>query len=75
MCDVDSKKSDATAEAINKDHGDKRAISVPGDVLDPAYFDVLVKKAAEFGNSKIHIIVNNAGFTWDGYATRIELYP
>lgn len=25
-----------------------------------------MKKAAEFGQGKIHIIVNNAGFTWDG---------
>jgi 3-oxoacyl-[acyl-carrier protein] reductase len=24
-----------------------------------------VKRAAEFGNGKLHIIVNNAGFTWD----------
>lgn len=57
ICDVDSKKSDGVAEAINKEHGEKRAISVPGDVLDKNYFDVLVKKAAEFGNGKIHIIV------------------
>jgi 3-oxoacyl-[acyl-carrier protein] reductase len=34
--------------------------------MDADYIDVLVKKAAEFGNGKIHIIVNNAGFTWDG---------
>jgi 3-oxoacyl-[acyl-carrier protein] reductase len=26
----------------------------------------LIEKAAEFGNGKIHIIVNNAGYTWDG---------
>ena len=61
VCDVDSKKSDAVADEINKQLGDKRAISVPGDVTDKSYFDVLVKKAAEFGNGKIHIIVNNAG--------------
>lgn len=66
VCDIDSKKSDAVADQINKDHGETRAISVPGDVTDKNYFPVLVKKAAEFGNGKIHIIVNNAGFTWDG---------
>lgn len=67
VCDVDSKKSDAVADEINQNSGgEKRAISVPGDVLDKGYFDVLVKKAAEFGGGKIHIIVNNAGYTWDG---------
>lgn len=66
VCDVDSSKSDAVAAQINKTHNSKRAISVPGDVLDPNYFEVLVKKAAEFGEGKINIIVNNAGYTWDG---------
>jgi len=31
-------------------------------MLDAEYLKVLVKKAAEFGNGKIHIIVNNAGY-------------
>lgn len=65
VCDVDSKKADAVAQAIN-DALPGRAISVPGDILDKGYFEVLVKKAAEFGGGKIHIIVNNAGYTWDG---------
>jgi len=39
-----------------------QAIAVPGDMLDAEYLKVLVKKAAEFGNGKIHIIVNNAGY-------------
>ncbi|KEF61403.1 3-oxoacyl-[acyl-carrier protein] reductase [Exophiala aquamarina CBS 119918] len=65
ICDVDSAKSDAVAKSIN-DASPGRAISVPGDVTDPNYFPVLVSKAAEFGNGKIHIIVNNAGYTWDG---------
>lgn len=66
VCDVDSSKSEATANLINKTHGSTRAISVPGDVMDQKYFEVLVKKAAEFGGGKINIIVNNAGYTWDG---------
>jgi len=66
VCDVDSKKSEAIADAINKEHGEQRAISVPGDVMDEKYFPVLVNKAAEFGGGKIHIVVNNAGYTWDG---------
>jgi len=43
----------------------------PGDVTDPAYFPVPVEKAVEFGNGKIHIIVNNAGYTWDGVLHRM----
>jgi len=65
VCDVDSAKADAVAKAIN-DASPNRAISVPGDVLDKGYFEVLVRKAAEFGGGKIHYIVNNAGYTWDG---------
>ncbi len=42
-----------------------QVLSVPGDVTDPKYPDSLMKKAAEtFG--KINVIVNNAGYTWDG---------
>jgi 3-oxoacyl-[acyl-carrier protein] reductase len=43
-----------------------KALAVAGDMLDDAYIAALVKKAAEFGDGKIHIIVNNAGYTWDG---------
>lgn len=42
-------------------------------MLDSAYIDTLVKKAAEFGNGKIHVIVNNAGFTWDGVIHKVRL--
>lgn len=35
-------------------------------MLDDQYIKELVQKAAEFGEGKLHIIVNNAGFTWDG---------
>jgi len=70
VCDVDSAKADAVTKAIN-DASPNRAISVPGDVTDKAYFDVLVKKAAEFGGGKIHYIVNNAGYTWDGVIHKI----
>jgi 3-oxoacyl-[acyl-carrier protein] reductase len=49
---------------INESGGS--AIAVVGDVLDDAYISRLIKATAEFGNGKIHIIVNNAGYTWDG---------
>jgi NAD(P)-dependent dehydrogenase (short-subunit alcohol dehydrogenase family) len=84
---LEAGKAQATADAITKDGG--QAIAVPGDMLDSEYLKVLVKKAAEFGNGKIHIIVNNAGlvpssadprisadncrYTWDGVIHKVEL--
>ncbi|KAI9871632.1 MAG: hypothetical protein M1830_002666 [Pleopsidium flavum] len=62
--DIDADKAEAVAKAINESGGS--ATAIPGDMLDGAYIETLVKKAAEFGKGKIHIIVNNAGFTWDG---------
>jgi 3-oxoacyl-[acyl-carrier protein] reductase len=52
-------KAKQVAENINRSGG--KAIAVPGDMLDAEYLKTLVKKTAEFGNGKIHIIVNNAG--------------
>ncbi|KAM5435265.1 putative 3-oxoacyl-[acyl-carrier-protein] reductase [Microsporum ferrugineum] len=65
VADLDSSRAEAVAKSIN-DASPNRAIAVAGDVQDGAYLKRLVQKAAEFGNGKIHIIVNNAGFTWDG---------
>ncbi len=64
VSDIDGAKAQSVADSINSSGGS--AIAVPGDMLDDKYIDTLVKKAAEFGNNKIHCIVNNAGYTWDG---------
>ncbi|TVY50798.1 putative oxidoreductase [Lachnellula cervina] len=64
ISDIDAAKAKAVAESINKSGGS--AIAVSGDMLNAEYLKTLVKKAAEFGNGKINIIVNNAGYTWDG---------
>lgn len=64
VADVDGKKAQAVADEIKSFGGS--AIAVPGDVLDDTYIKTLIAKAAEFGGGKIHIIVNNAGYTWDG---------
>lgn len=64
-----AEKAQEVAQQINESGGS--AIAVPGDMLDDKYIDELVKKAAEFGNGKIHIIVNNAGFTWDGVIHKV----
>lgn len=46
-----------------------------GDILDASYVETLVKQTAEFGGGKIHIIVNNAGFTWDGVIHKVSSAP
>jgi len=69
VSDVDVGKSQNVARDINAEGGN--ALAVPGDLLNDTFIEELVKKAAEFGNGKIHIIVNNAGFTWDGVIHKI----
>ncbi|KAI7182625.1 NAD(P)-binding protein [Hortaea werneckii] len=64
VSDIDASKAKKVADDINASGGE--ALAVPGDMLDDNYLGELVKKTAEFGKGKIHIIVNNAGFTWDG---------
>nr|POF04021.1 3-oxoacyl-[acyl-carrier-protein] reductase fabg [Quercus suber] len=64
VSDIDAAKAKSVADEISKSGG--QALAVPGDMLDDSYLKELVKKTAEFGNGKIHIIVNNAGYTWDG---------
>lgn len=68
--DIDAAKARAVAKTINESGG--KALAVPGDMLDAKHIDELVKKAAEFGEGKIHIIVNNAGFTWDGVIHKVK---
>jgi len=63
VSDLDAKKSNDIANEIKKEGG--QAISVPGDVTDPAFPERIIKETlSAFG--KINIIVNNAGYTWDG---------
>jgi 3-oxoacyl-[acyl-carrier protein] reductase len=41
------------------------AVALPGDVTDPSFPDQLIKKTIEtFGG--LNVLVNNAGYTWDG---------
>ncbi len=66
-------KAQAVAQIISGSGG--KAIAVPGDMLDAAHIETLVRKAAEFGEGKIHIIVNNAGFTWDAVIHKVGGQP
>lgn len=64
-------KANAVADAINAAEPG-RALAVVGDILDASYVETLVKRTAEFGGGKIHIIINNAGFTWDGVIHKVS---
>jgi len=71
VSDIDGKKASEVADKINSSGGS--AIAVVGDMLDDAYLGRLVKEAAAFGGGKLHIIVNNAGYTWDGVVHKVRL--
>ncbi|KAF7725726.1 hypothetical protein EC973_009444 [Apophysomyces ossiformis] len=69
VTDIDAAKSDQVAADINAAGG--QAISIPGDVLDPAFPERLIEGTVKaFG--KINHIVNNAGFTYDGMIHKIS---
>jgi 3-oxoacyl-[acyl-carrier protein] reductase len=63
ISDLDPKPAEETASAIRLAGG--KAIMLTGDVTDPAFPVQLVRNTLDsFGG--IDIIVNNAGYTWDG---------
>src|SRR5215469_3420433 len=63
VSDLDATPAEETATDIRNAGG--KAIVLPGDVTDPAFPAQLVKGTLDaFG--AIDIIVNNAGYTWDG---------
>ncbi|KAI8945635.1 short-chain dehydrogenase [Xylaria longipes] len=71
ISDIDAAKAQAVADSINN-ASPGRALAIPGDVLDTAYQTSLIKQAAEFGGGKLHILVNNAGYTWDGVIHKMK---
>ncbi|KIX05589.1 uncharacterized protein Z518_06461 [Rhinocladiella mackenziei CBS 650.93] len=64
ISDIDAAKANAVADKLNALIGG-RALAVPGDITDASTTRQLVQEAVKFGNGKLHIIVNNAGYTWD----------
>ena len=63
VSDLDPNPAEETAGAIRSAGG--KAIVVAGDVTDPAFPEQLISATLDnFGG--IDIIVNNAGYTWDG---------
>ncbi len=63
VCDLDAGPAEETAAAIRSAGGE--AMVVVGDVTDPAFpEEIMSKTIAAYG--KLNILVNNAGYTWDG---------
>ena len=63
VTDLDPEPAEGMAAEINAGGGE--AIAIPGDVTDPNFPARLLGEAADrFG--KLNILVNNAGYTWDG---------
>eukprot|EP00798_Chlamydomonas_sp_ICE-L_P008251 gene8251-1520_t len=70
VSDLDASAASEVAEKIKGAGG--RAISVTADVTAPsAAADIISQTVAAFG-PKIHILVNNAGFTWDGVVHKMS---
>lgn len=65
-----TEKAEKTSQTIKSNGG--AAIAVPGDIMDNEAITNLVQRAAEFGEGKIHIIINNAGFAWDDPIEKIQ---
>ncbi|KAI5858552.1 hypothetical protein BZA05DRAFT_381618 [Tricharina praecox] len=64
VADLDETKAREVAAAITAAGG--KAVAVAGDIMLQATIDAVVNAAVQLGEGKIHHIVNNAGFTWDG---------
>eukprot|EP00887_Chlorella_sp_A99_P004863 scaffold4.g4863.t1 len=63
VADLDGAKAQATADFVRNSGG--TAVAVQGDVTAPDFPRRVVDAAvSSFGG--LHILVNNAGFTWDG---------
>ncbi|KAA8914318.1 short-chain dehydrogenase [Sphaerosporella brunnea] len=64
VADLDASKAAETVKRITDAGG--QAVAVAGDIMEQATIDRIINEAARLGGGKIHHIVNNAGFTWDG---------
>jgi len=63
VSDLDIEPAKAVVDNIHQSGGD--AVYVCGDITDPKFPDTLISETiAKYG--EINIIVNNAGYTWDG---------
>ncbi len=69
VSDRDAEPAEAVVKEITDAGG--AAIAVPGDVTDAAFPEKIVAAAiAAYG--KLNVLVNNAGYTWDGMAHKMS---
>ena len=69
VSDIDPEPANQTVEEIKNAGGE--AIAYAGDVTTDGFAEGIVKAAADaFG--AIHILVNNAGYTWDGVVHKMS---
>ncbi|AGL00427.1 SDR family NAD(P)-dependent oxidoreductase [Desulfoscipio gibsoniae] len=64
VSDLDEGPATKVVEEIKASGG--QAVTCIGDVTDPAFAERLIKTAVEAFGPSIDVIVNNAGYTWDG---------
>jgi len=63
VTDLDANKANAVVDQIKNSGG--VAFAIPGDVTDPKFPSHIISETIKkFG--KLNILVNNAGYTWDG---------
>lgn len=63
VSDRDAGPSNEVARIIREKGGE--AVSIPGDITDPAFPEQLIAETMS-KHSVLNILVNNAGYTWDG---------
>jgi len=70
VTDLDGKKLEVLLTKLEKLFPTLQVIATTGDITDPSFPDTLMKRTIEkFGS--LHILVNNAGYTWDGMLHRM----
>ena len=69
VSDIDAGPAEETVEEIVRNGGE--AICCVGDITAPGFPETLVGAAAEKWGA-IHILVNNAGYTWDSQISKMS---
>jgi 3-oxoacyl-[acyl-carrier protein] reductase len=67
--DLDPEPAESVVAEIKEAGGE--AIAVPGDVTSPEFPDQLLRAAVD-AYGKINVLVNNAGYTWDGMIHKMK---
>jgi 3-oxoacyl-[acyl-carrier protein] reductase len=67
--DLDPEPAESVVAEIKEAGGE--AIAVPGDVTSPDFPDQLLRAAVD-AYGKINVLVNNAGYTWDGMIHKMK---